>query len=191
MSLPSLCLPFLLSLSCLPHSLSAENPPHEISGSRHGVKVSTDWLTVGMSGVTFTCILLKKDWTGLKQNALSLATTLGTTYLLKYTIRKARPDGTDHHAFPSNHAAFAFANAAFLQRRYGWGIGVPAYLVSTYVAWGRTYAKRHDWWDVLAGATIGIGAAYIYTRPLARNGQLSIAPWSDGENFMVSTSIQF
>ena len=70
----------------------------------------------------------------------------------------------------------SFQGAAFLQRRYGWKFGAPAYAVSAYVGWGRIYAKKHDIWDVLAGAALGAGSAYIYTRPFARKHELTLAP---------------
>ena len=36
--------------------------------------------------------------------------------------------------------------------------------------------ERHDFWDVLAGAAIGVGSAYIYTRPFAREHNVVIGP---------------
>ena len=78
-----------------------------------------------------------------------------------------------------------------MQRRYGWAWGAPAYAVAAYVGWARTYARRHDWWDVAAGALIGAGSAYIYTRPFARDKQLVISPVSDGTSFGVYASLTF
>jgi membrane-associated phospholipid phosphatase len=63
--------------------------------------------------------------------------------------------------------------------------------LATYVGWARTYAKKHDWWDVLAGAAIGAGSAYIFTRPFAKKHDLSIAPVSDGHNFGIVASMKF
>ena len=61
-------------------------------------------------------------------------------------------------------------------KRYGWEWGIPAYAVSTYVAWGRTYADKHDWWDVLGGAAIGVGAALIYTHKFSKTTDVTISP---------------
>lgn len=155
----------------------------ELSDSRKGVKYSGDALLVAMPLATLTAVLATKDWEGLKQAGFTTATTLGATYLLKYTVKKERPDGSDFHSFPSAHTSIMFANAAFVQRRYGWKWGAPAYALATYVGWSRTYAKKHDWWDVAAGAAIGAGSAYIYTRPFAQKHDLSIAPVSDGSHF--------
>lgn len=69
--------------------------------------------------------------------------------------QKERPDRSDNHSFPSMHTSTSFAAAAFIQRRYGWKWGLPSYILSTYVGWTRVYGKKHDWWDVAAGAAIG------------------------------------
>ena len=74
------------------------------------------------------------------------------------------------------HTSVSFAGAAFIQRRYGWKWGIPAYVVSTYVGWSRVYGKKHDWWDVAAGAVIGVGSSYIFTRPFAKEHNLTISP---------------
>lgn len=155
----------------------------ELRDSRKAVKTSGDVLLVAMPVATLTGVLIERDWTGLKQAAFTTATTLGATYLLKYTVKKTRPDGSDCHSFPSAHTSILFANAGFVERRYGWKLGVPAFALATYVGWSRTYARKHDWWDVVTGAAIGAGSAYIFTRPWSRNHNLSIAPVSDGEHF--------
>uniref|UniRef100_UPI0040482C40 phosphatase PAP2 family protein n=1 Tax=Mariniflexile sp. TaxID=1979402 RepID=UPI0040482C40 len=113
-------------------------------------------------------IIAEKDKKGLWQFAKSQGTTLGLTYILKYTINKPRPDGaTDGHAFPSGHTAEAFAGASFLQRRYGWKYGIPAYAVASYVAYSRLEGlnDRHDGWDILAGIVVGVGSTYLFTTP--------------------------
>lgn len=82
------------------------------------------------------------DYQGTKQIIFSGAMNMAMTYALKYVIRKERPDHSDHHAFPSSHTSVSFQGASFIQRRYGWKFGLPAYLLSAYVGWGRTYAKN-------------------------------------------------
>jgi len=84
-----------------------------------------------------------------------------------------------------------FADAAFIQRRYGWKWGVPAYLLSAYVGWGRTYAKKHDWWDVAAGAVIGAGSAYIFTRPFAKEHNVVVAPVATNDRFGFAAAFDF
>lgn len=144
--------------------------------TRKAVETSTDILMFVAPVAGFVGSLALGDYKGTKQIVLGGATNLAVTYALKYAIKKERPDHSDHHAFPSNHTSVSFQGAAFIQRRYGWKWGIPAYLVSAYVGWGRTYCKQHDWWDVLGGAAIGTASAYIFTRPFASKHKLTFAP---------------
>ena len=81
----------------------------------------------------FITTLVTGDYKGTKQLVFGAATSIAASYLLKYSVKKQRPDGSDFHSFPSNHTAMAFQGAAFIQRRYGWKYAIPAYLVSGYV----------------------------------------------------------
>ena len=140
------------------------------------VEKSTDIAMFAPAAVGAGIALVEGDSKGLWQLGKSLALQVATCYTLKYTVSKERPDGSDNHSFPSNHTGFAFAGATFLQQRYGWKWGVPAYLVSAYVAWGRVYSKRHDVWDVLAGAAIGVGSGLLFTTPYAKKHGLVVTP---------------
>lgn len=144
------------------------------------VKRSTDVLVFVPVVAGFATTLALKDYTGLKQLALSGSTAIAASYLLELCIKKERPDGDGHHAFPSTHSVVAFQGAAFIQRRYGWKWGAPAYVLASYVGWGRAYSKRHDAWDVLAGAAIGIGSSCLYARPFAKKAKLSLLPATFG-----------
>ena len=156
------------------------------------VQRTTDVLCLVPSATGLVKAVMENDRKGIVQLGLSSATTLVVNYGLEAAIRKDRPDGDGHHAFPSTHTAVAFDGASFLMQRYGWKWGVPAYAVSAYVAWGRVHANRHDWWDVLGGAVIGAGSAFIYTRPFMHNMDLSIAPASFGNDAKgVMAMIQF
>lgn len=101
----------------------------------------------------------------------SFATTIVSTQLLKSTISAPRPDGSDDKGFPSGHASMAFQGAAFMQRRYGWAYGAPAYALATYVGYSRVDNRHHYSKDVLAGAVLGIVSSYLFTDP-ATNWQL-------------------
>ncbi|MBQ1745810.1 MAG: phosphatase PAP2 family protein, partial [Muribaculaceae bacterium] len=117
---------------------------------------------------------------------------LAVNYGLELCIRKDRPDGTGHHAFPSTHTAVAFNGSTFLMKRYGWKWGVPAYVVSSFVAWGRVHTDRHDWWDVLGGAAIGAGSAFIFTRPFMGNVDVAISPTTFGDRaYGLTATVQF
>ncbi len=106
--------------------------------------------------------LYKNDREGSIQFAKSFATTLGVTYALKYTINAERPNG-GNYSFPSGHTSAAFSGASFLQKRYGWEYGVPAYLAASFVGWSRIEADKHYFGDVLAGAAIGVASTYLFT----------------------------
>lgn len=161
-----------LLTSVLPLSAQEFQP----TGAQRAVRTSGD-VAIGLLSVAgLTAVLAQKDWEGLKQGALSGVTTLGVTYALKLLVKKERPDKSDFQSFPSMHTSTAFTAAAFLQRRYGWKWGIPAFVVSSFVGWSRIYGKKHDVWDVLAGAAIGTGSACIYTRPFIRKHDVTIAP---------------
>ena len=153
---------------------------------------TTDVLCLLPDATALGVTIAKHDTEGLKQLGLSTATCLALNYGLELCIRKDRPDGTGHHAFPSTHTAVAFNGSTFLMQRYGWKWGVPAYVVSSFVAWGRVKTDRHDWWDVLGGAAIGAGTAYIFTKPFVKDVDVSIAPTAFGESgYGLTATIQF
>lgn len=113
------------------------------------------------------------------------------TYALKYLIKKERPDGSDKHSFPSMHTSVSFTGAAFIQRRYGWKWGIPAYAIASYVGWSRTYAKKHDWWDVVAEPLSEPEALTFSSRPFATKHNLSISPVASDKHFGIYASMTF
>lgn len=163
-----------------------------MSQDRKAVETSTDIAMFAPAAVGAGAALIKGDYKGLLQLGEALAVQVAVCYGLKYTVKKQRPDGSDYHAFPSNHTGFSFAGATFLMKRYGWQWGVPAYLLSGYVAWGRIYARRHDVWDVLAGAAIGVGSGFLFTRPFAKKHDLVVSPTVTAEgNCGIYMSMRF
>ena len=185
MRLFSLCLVIMLL------SFTVNAQMQSLSVSRRNVRTSTDIVNIGMASATVAGLLITHDWEGLKQGTLPAATAVGVSYALKYAIKKDRPDHSDTHSFPSNHAAVAFTNAGFLMRRYGWKFGMPAYALACYTAWGRTYARRHDMGVVASGAAIGSAAAYIFTTPFARKHSVSIMPFAAPHMCCVTTAMTF
>jgi membrane-associated phospholipid phosphatase len=109
-------------------------------------------------------LIFDRDATGRLQLVESGAVTGATTLVLKAAVDKKRPNG-HAHSFPSGHAADAAFGAAFLQRRYGWWYGVPAYALTGFVAWSRVESDEHFPEDVIAGAAFGIIGSYIFSRP--------------------------
>lgn len=118
---------------------------------------------------------------GTCQFIKSMALTQAATLSLKYIINKPRPDGDDY-AFPSGHTSSAFTAAAFSQKRYGWKIGAPAYALAAYTGWTRIKAKRHDIYDVVAGAAIGVGSGLLFAKPL-RNDRLNVSLTTSGRHY--------
>ncbi len=161
------------------------------SKSQRGVAKSTDAIVVALPVAALTGVLVQKDWKGLIQGVETAAATAATTLILKYSIKEMRPDYSNTHSFPSGHSSISFATAAFLQRRYGWGVGAPAYALSCYVGWGRVFAKKHHVWDVCAGAVIGAASAYIFTTPFARKHNLQVAPVADANHIGAYASFEF
>jgi membrane-associated phospholipid phosphatase len=102
------------------------------------------------------------DGRGVLQLAEAYGSAMAVVYILKPLVDRQRPDGGSQ-SFPSGHTASAFAGAAFLERRYGWKYGVPAYAVATFVGWSRVEAKRHWTSDVVAGGAIGIAGNLVFT----------------------------
>ncbi|MCJ7466046.1 MAG: phosphatase PAP2 family protein [Maribacter sp.] len=148
----------------------AEDSPREMR-IETGVEKVGDYGQFVPTAVSLITVLAKKDMKGFWQLGKSAATNFAVTEILKYSINKDRPQGaTDAHAFPSGHTSFAFQGASFLQRRYGWNYGIPAYAVASFVAYSRLEGihDRHDGWDVLAGALVGIGSTYLFTTPYER-----------------------
>jgi membrane-associated phospholipid phosphatase len=115
-----------------------------------------------VAALTMTACYLDKE--GNVQFIKAFAFTEATKETLKRTVRSTRPNG-GKHSFPSGHTSCSFASSAFIQRRYGWKYGIPAYLIASYVAYTRIQVKAHRFRDVAAGAGLGILFNYIFTTP--------------------------
>ena len=65
-------------------------------------------------------------------------------------------------SFPSGHTSLAFSTAASLSIQFNkWYVTLPAYLWAGSVAYSRMYLGVHYPTDVLGGAAVGIGSAYL------------------------------
>lgn len=125
------------------------------------------------TGLVSTLII--KDFKGTKQFAYSYGTNMVVTYILKYAIDKPRPRNNGGLSFPSGHTSAAFQGASFIQRRYGWSYGIPAYVTAAYVGWSRINAHKHDIWDVLAGAALGTGTSYLFVTPYKNKKKVEVS----------------
>jgi PAP2 superfamily len=81
---------------------------------------------------------------------------------IKFAVDRQRPDGGSY-SFPSGHTSSSFATATVLQRHFGWKVGVPAYVMASFVGGSRLQERRHYLSDVVFGAAIGIVSARAVT----------------------------
>ena len=128
-----------------------------------GVKTAGEILRIALPVAAGGYSLYKQDYDGVLQLTVSEVMAEGTSLVLQHFVKEQRPDKSDWHSFPSDSAAVAFSAASYLQIRYGWNYGLPAYAVAAFVGYSRVEAKKHHWGDVLAGAVLGWGASEITT----------------------------
>jgi hypothetical protein len=74
---------------------------------------------------------------------------------LKASVRRLRPDGSNHQSFPSGHAAVTFALATVIERHLGWKRSALAYALASYVSASRLHDNVHYASDVVFGAAVG------------------------------------
>ena len=141
-------------------------------------------LPLTAAGMTF----FHNDHEGLIQFSKSFLSTVGVTYALQYSIDTNGPNG-EEHSFPSGHTSTAFSGASFLQRRYGWKYGIPAYAAASFVGWSRIESDNHYLKDVLAGAAIGIITTYIFTDPYQK--EVVATPFVGGGQYGMLLSTTF
>ena len=94
----------------------------------------------------------------------SVIVSYGVKTVLKKTIKEERPDHSDNKSFPSGHAAMAFAAARSIDKEFRkdciW-IPIAGYAAATAIGIERVASDRHHWYDVVAGAAVGYGAAEL------------------------------
>jgi membrane-associated phospholipid phosphatase len=119
---------------------------------------------------------LMKDDKDLLRNAFvtfgSAAIASGITIILKYSVNRDRPYVTypditkksyaGSPSFPSGHTSSAFSTATSLSLAYPkWYIIVPSFTWAGTVGYSRMHLGVHYPSDVLAGAIIGAGSAWL------------------------------
>jgi len=113
----------------------------------------------------------------LKKDALYMAGGIALSTLLTTAIKKAvdrkrpfetydyivkRDDESGGLSFPSGHSSAAFCLATEISLRYRkWYFIAPAFLYAGSVGWARMYQGLHYPSDVLAGAVVGAGSAWL------------------------------
>ena len=127
----------------------------------------------------------QRNWPRFAVNTLA---SVGVAYVgktaLKAMVKEERPDHSDNKSFPSGHAAMAFAAARSIDKEFRkdciW-IPIAGYAAATAVGIERVASDRHHWYDVLAGAAVGVGAAEL-------TWWASDKLLGSGSNFAVGTS---
>lgn len=105
-------------------------------------------------------------------------TTATLTVVFKRTVPEHRPNlSPSTESYVSGHTSSAFGGAAFIQMRYGWGWGLPAYLGAIYVGRSRIEEQAHFPSDVYRGAALGIIDAAIFTTRYRSHVQM--VPYAD------------
>ena len=147
-------------------------------------------VTIGLMATGYGLSIAKEDdWQGAKQLSFSLVGPGATSELLKQLVHEERPNGENDNSFPSGHTTIAFASAGFMHKRYGWQIGLPATLAAAFVGFTRVQSNNRYLQDVVAGAVIGEGWAWVVTRPL--NDNVQVIPWGDTKGGGVSVAAKF
>lgn len=173
------------SAAVLAAALVALSP---VAASDAGLRRAADIGAYGLPVVAAGIALGKDDRRGLLELGESYGASFVATQGLKYAINSSRPNG-GNHSFPSGHTSSAFAAAGYLHARYGWQYGVPAEIVATLVGVSRVITHDHHWYDVVAGAAIGEGAAFVLTDRL--NDRVRLVPYADAHGGGLELSAHF
>lgn len=112
-----------------------------------------------------TVVATGHNWPQFAVNTLA---SVGVAYIgktaLKAMIKEERPDHSDNKSFPSGHASMAFAAARSIDKEFRkdciW-IPIAGYAAVTAISIERVANKHHHWYDVVAGAAVGVGSAEL------------------------------
>jgi membrane-associated phospholipid phosphatase len=154
------------------------NKNEALTPSLKFVTNSVGALSVATPIILYSVGLIKKDSTFKKQAIFvgqTLAVSTFVTYALKHSIKRARPyetyadierdAATDTYSFPSGHTSMAFATATALSMAHPkWYVIAPSFAWAGAVGYSRLHLGVHYPTDVLAGAIVGSGSAYLSYR---------------------------
>ncbi len=133
-------------------------------------------LCFGIPALMYLNGSLQKDKT-IKRKVLvtgsSFVLAVGSGYVIKELVKRQRPylayseielygPTESGYSFPSNHTSSSFSTATSLSILYPkWYVIVPAYTWASSVAYSRMHIGVHYPTDVLAGAVVGAGSAWV------------------------------
>ena len=118
----------------------------------------------------------------IRAQILSQAITHG----IKFASQRERPTG-ECCAFPSGHAAAAFAAASVLERHLGYRASWPALVGASYVAASRLVDNRHFLSDVMMGAAVGTASGWTVVGRRGRN-EIVVQPVPVRGGFMIAAT---
>lgn len=152
------------------------NPRHPGSNYWKGATNSAYFISAGIPVTLFAAALVTQN-PQLRGQSLEIAgeilVELAISEAIKVSVNRQRPGDKypteifPYHvlngkSFPSGHASLAFSAAASLSIQFDkWWVTVPAYLWAASVGYSRIYLGEHYPSDVLAGAAVGVGSAYL------------------------------
>ena len=144
------------------------------------IESTGDVMLIAIPITTLASTLVVGDYKGSLQFLEGFVLNQVLTFGLKDILRKERPNNGGDNAFPSGHTSMTFQGASFVHARYGFKYAWPGYMLAGFTGFSRIHAEKHDGYDVLAGAMVGIGSTLLFTRPFRkRNLELSYSGSSE------------
>jgi membrane-associated phospholipid phosphatase len=157
--------------------LRSINSPEKLRSDKFFQFVSNTntYVVIGIPVTLGTIGLIKHDDKLIRNACVAIAAyalNSGITVAMKYSINRTRPfitysdivkkSPTGSPSFPSGHTSSAFAAATSLSLMYQkWYIIVPSICWAGTVGYSRMHLGVHYPSDVLAGALIGAGSAWL------------------------------
>ena len=166
------------NLNNLENRILVNMSEHRTKGMTNFIQFSSNsigYVSLGVPSFIILKGIITKD-KAERENGLyivkSLAFSSVHTYLLKYSINRQRPFEANPKiikagkggspSFPSGHASEAFATATSISLIYPeWYVIAPAFAWAGIVGFSRMYLGVHYLSDVLAGAILGSGSAWL------------------------------